>query len=458
LTLVLSLTLAPAALAAFPHFFAACVPAAAGRQKAYSPTWVWVSRVTTRFPQNALVLLALVLLTAGVGCSALRMAVQNDYRANVPRGTLTTKSFNVLMQNFGVGGAFPFKVMLEAPPHTTIFSSDFWLTSQHILREMAAVLPGRSEATQFNFISYVDGVDIPWAAAMECFTVMHAPQGLVGEVCTQLQYLKERFANPAGTAAWGYVRTSFDPMGREASAWLAQFRGLAQAWYQTTGIRITIVGAGADMADIVDKVYQLFPWMIVCTLSAMLVLLGVAFRSILIPLRAVLSICLTLTFVYGMAVLTYQEGMLNWTRVPGLTAEFHALPWISPVVCFSIVVGICLDYDIFLLSRITEFRAGKLNPCLAIQHGLCNTGGIISAAGVIMAVSFGGQLFSGLAPINCIGFFMTCATLYDTFLVRPLFTPAAMSLIGRYNWWPHDADREGEGKAAAPGTTLAKGK
>jgi uncharacterized membrane protein YdfJ with MMPL/SSD domain len=103
---------------------------------------------------------------------------------------------------------------------------------------------------------------------------------------------------------------------------------------------------------------------------------------------------------------------------------------------FSMITGICFDYDIFLLVRITEYRADGIDPAASVRNGLVSTGGIITAAGVIMAIAFGGLLGSALSQVNVMGLMMVTATLYDTFLARCIVNPAVMSLIGRYNWWP----------------------
>merc|ERR1712151_1112566 len=168
--------------------------------------------------------------------------------------------------------------------------------------------------------------------------------------------------------------------------------------------------------------------MVVSTLVLALITLGIAFRSLFIPLRSVASIGLTLLFAYGSAVLVYQDGIGDWIGLKGLSGSFKAQHYLVPVICFSMVVGICLDYDIFLLSRSTEYREAGMESTEAIRHGLCSTGGIITAAGIIMAIAFGGLMFASMLVVNGLGFYMVSAVLYDTFIIRCLFAPALMSL------------------------------
>ena len=98
------------------------------------------------------------------------------------------------------------------------------------------------------------------------------------------------------------------------------------------------------------------------------------------------------------------------------------------------VVGICLDYDIFLLSRVAEKREEGCDPDTAIREGLKETGGIICAAGIIMAIAFGGLMFTSMLLINLVSFYMVFAVLFDTFVVCCVLSPATMSLAGRWHW------------------------
>jgi len=112
------------------------------------------------------------------------------------------------------------------------------------------------------------------------------------------------------------------------------------------------------------------------------------------------------------------------------------------VVAFFIITGIGLDYDIFVLIRVTEFRGKGYDPQHSIQEGLVSTGGIITAAGVVMAFAFSGMLFSALEEGSMFGFMLVIAVLYDTFIARSIVVPAGMSLLGYWNWWPSELSSE----------------
>lgn len=179
------------------------------------------------------------------------------------------------------------------------------------------------------------------------------------------------------------------------------------------------------------QAFHEFPLMVVVTMCIVLVLVGAAFRSIIVPIRAVFTISLTLVWVYGFADMTYEHGVMNWTGIEGLYST-AALFWLTPLMVFAIIVGIGLDYDIFLLVRIHEYWTqglsikesilrGELALYCCVQWratiqiydstlfvflshspspiklnyiGLSKTGHIITAAGLIMAIAFSGLLFS----------------------------------------------------------------
>jgi len=129
------------------------------------------------------------------------------------------------------------------------------------------------------------------------------------------------------------------------------------------------------------------------------------------------------------------HGWFNFLHFQGLQG-YDAIYWAPPIVSFSLIVGIGLDYDIFLLVRIKEYREMGYSTHEAIVLGYAKTGHIITAAGVIMAVAFSGLLFSDIPGMNMLSFYMVFSVIFDTFVVRSLLVPSTMSLLREANWWP----------------------
>jgi len=167
-------------------------------------------------------------------------------------------------------------------------------------------------------------------------------------------------------------------------------------------------------------------------------LLGFAFRSVIPPFRSIISITFTLAVSFGMAVLVYQDGIFASWNLRSLTAVDLELSWLLPVMSFSIMVGLALDYDIFLITRICEFRFLEgYNHESSIAAGLEATGGIITSAGLIMAVSFGSLLASQSPAMDQWAFVVTFSVLLDTFVIRTILVPALITWSGeKYSWYP----------------------
>jgi uncharacterized membrane protein YdfJ with MMPL/SSD domain len=201
-----------------------------------------------------------------------------------------------------------------------------------------------------------------------------------------------------------------------------------------------------DLHDSRKLTFSLFPWLVVLVLCVAFGFVGTSFRTLVVPARAVITIMLTLSFVFGLLVLTYQYGMFSWLGMSQLD-NMHSIFWLSPVIAYAVCVGLGLDYDVFLLERIHDFRSQGMSHEDSIVEGLASTGTIISSAGLVMLASFGGLLFSVNPGLSQIGFMLCFAVATDTFVVEPLLVPAFMGLIGKYNWWPSKVLNENDNDA-----------
>lgn len=401
-----------------------------GGQK-HHPFWEWLADRIVFWPNNLIVVLGVCALTIAVGWAVVELEITNEVTLNTPRGSVMAAGLERLTDTFGIGAMMPYKLLVEPTSGHTVYSNSFWTASQQALQELQRALP-RTTPENLIFPSFAQGFAIPYALVQTC-------RGRYGDVtpgCKQIQFSLDQFVNDDHSAFFGYVMLTFDPMIGDGQTWLDTMRALIDVAETKYPLRLTLIGDAADALDIIEQTFNFFPWMIVLTLVVALSILGFAFKSLLIPLRSVMSIGLTLLWVYGLSVFVYQKGALNWTHFPGLSGKYGAQCWMIPIICFSVVVGICLDYDIFFLSRATECREEGMSAADANHEALCSTGGIIAAAGLIMAIAFGGLMFASMLPLNALSFYMVVAVLYDTLVVEALLTPALMSLMGVASWWP----------------------
>jgi uncharacterized membrane protein YdfJ with MMPL/SSD domain len=241
-------------------------------------------------------------------------------------------------------------------------------------------------------------------------------------------------------ATYVNVILSVDPFSDQGVAWLSSARATLQRLKDggaLSGVNVYIQGSAAIAKDAVDSVLSSFPTVIGVTMAVVFVLMGCFFRSVVAPLRSIVSISLTLSFVFGLVVLVYQHGILDWTGVSSWVSVENEVSWLVPVMAFSIIVGLSLDYDVFLVSRILEYRTQEgYGHKSSIAAGLHATGGIITAAGLIMAIAFGGLMLSSSPVLYQWSFMITTAVLLDTFVIRTLVVPIVTGWTGRYSWWP----------------------
>lgn len=239
---------------------------------------------------------------------------------------------------------------------------------------------------------------------------------------------------------------SFDTLATVGSNFYDKVQQIADTYQSerapySSNFSIHFFGLALESLDATNTMYDMFPKMVAMTAGAVLLIVGLAFRSVGVPVRSVFSIAFTEIFVFGAVVCVYQSpAALQWTTWESLHAT-GAISFTVPIVSFGIILGIALDYDIFLLTRVWEsMEKEKLTTFEGVVRGLCRTGKVITAAGVIMAIAFFGLLLSPLGALNELGFYLCVAVLFDTFVVRTLLVPSLISLMGKYSWWPRSAN------------------
>jgi len=169
--------------------------------------------------------------------------------------------------------------------------------------------------------------------------------------------------------------------------------------------------------------------------------MAVLLWSAVVPFRLALTIICPLAAVFGFAVLIYQEGILEWTHWSALQSKGHFF-WDVSIFCFTICIGLALDYDVFLVSRIFEHRIKGLTTQAAIVLSVYETAYIITAAGLIMSACFCTELIIPGLAVNQIGLIMVMAVLFDTFVVRTCLVPAVFSLWDCIGYWPTKVPHE----------------
>jgi uncharacterized membrane protein YdfJ with MMPL/SSD domain len=201
------------------------------------------------------------------------------------------------------------------------------------------------------------------------------------------------------------------------------------------GTRAIVGGAPAQGVDFLDRAYSSFPLLVVAVLALTYLLLLRAFRSLLLPLKAVLLNLLSISASYGMLVVVFRWGIGR--DLIGLYQYPQVEGWI-PIFLFAMLFGLSMDYEVFLVSRMRESWDELGENTRAVAVGLERTGRIVTAAAVIMVAAFCGFLAGRIVGLQEFGLGLAVAIFVDATIVRAILVPALMAIMGRWNWWLPD--------------------
>jgi RND superfamily putative drug exporter len=217
---------------------------------------------------------------------------------------------------------------------------------------------------------------------------------------------------------------------------VARVRGLGSegAIRQLRDGRLLVGGYVAAAVDLQTEMLRRFPALIALVLAATGVMLAIAFRSVLVPIKAILMNSLSVSATFGLIVLVFQFGVGG--QLFGLAGATEAIFVFIPVLVFAVVFGLSMDYEVFLLSRMKEVFDRTGRNTVATMEGLSATASVISSAALIMICVFGAFAFARVLVMKFLGFGLAVAVLLDATIIRMVLVPAFMHLMGRWNWWP----------------------
>ncbi len=213
---------------------------------------------------------------------------------------------------------------------------------------------------------------------------------------------------------------------------------MPQAFQGVNGVEVLVGGNTAFFTDFLDVADQ-YQWIVlVFVLGLSFLLLTVVFRSIVLPVKAILMNLLSVGAAYGAVTLVFQKGVGLFIFNDILQFQFRQTEAIEawlPLFLFSVLFGLSMDYHVFLLSRIREEYDKTHDNTEAVAYGLRTTAGIITGAALIMVAVFTGFAGGRLGPLQQMGFGLAVAVFMDATIVRTLLVPAGMRLLGDWNWY-----------------------
>jgi uncharacterized membrane protein YdfJ with MMPL/SSD domain len=198
------------------------------------------------------------------------------------------------------------------------------------------------------------------------------------------------------------------------------------------GLEAFVGGQTAGYIDLAARISDKLPSMILIVVGLSFIVLLLAFRSLLVPLKAAVANLISVAAAYGVVTFVFQEG--HGATLIGLDGPVPIASYV-PLLMFAILFGLSMDYEVFLLTQIQEHWKGSKDARQSVIDGLANTGRVITSAALIMVCVFSSFILNGDAIVKQFGVGLAVAIAIDATIVRCLLVPAVMTLFGKAAWW-----------------------
>ena len=465
----ISLTLTPALLLSFPAFFGSsrlfgcsidaccgapaptaccakdtdCCQSTAAVMARSSCTWwpergLWaaIGAKVQQCPWVALVLLAVLGAAVPFAIRLTSFGYSVGMLPTLPTGDSQTIALEDLQNAFGTGTIFPSKLVLIPPEGTDMAAlSSQWRNSSCLALERIAN-EIHVEGYPFSVANFTGIMTFNGHCVDELLLTATAMGASPSQEQSVLDMLATRFDNAAGTASLISISLQADPFSDAGKQWITQLReAMSDASLVGSGVgTFYLTGMGPEQMDAANATFASFPLMTGLVVIVICLVFGVAFGSVVVPLRAALTVVWMLVLTFGAATYAYQ-------------GEIY---WMSPCVAFAVVVGLGLDYDVFLMETVLEHVEGGMSANDAVLAALEQTGNLISAAGVIMIIAFAALLLGSTPVLYEIGFLLVIGVVIDCFVTTKFVIPCLMALMpSSANFWPRKLPEQDASAAQA---------
>jgi RND superfamily putative drug exporter len=334
------------------------------------------------------------------------------------------QGMQAMVEDFGVGKMFPIRVLLE-------FNGDsiYEKETVHTVFEITQKLKQLDGVSDVLGYTSLDGQ----------FTSAEQYEQLYANLDQAPQAVREKLKSMVSSDEHKtviYALPTFAPNTAEAREVVQEIRNLLSDHSNGT-YKAYVSGETAMGMDYDSKIMKQIPIVVTVSLIFTFLLLLIAFRSIILPIKAIILNGLVTISTLGFLVFMFQNGNL-----PGTTPQ--ALNVNTPVLLFCILFGLSIDYEVILVSRIREYYKRSGNNQESIVNGFVSTAGMINGAAAIMVTVFGMFVFADIQIVQELGVGLALAILLDAIVVRTIIVPLSMKLLGRMNWWiPFSKSKKG---------------
>lgn len=373
--------------------FLARVPDAEASRPSFGRRW---AMAVTKHRWKTFVIGTLGAIVLAIPMFSMQLAVPDD--ATAERGSQARTAYDLMASNFGEGANGPLLVVVD--------TANVQDKAQAIRRVDDAVLSVKDEVASI---------------------VPASPTGLTPEATAAFE---EQLS--AVNFATTTVLPTTGPSDERTNELVAQMRDLLKPVAAETGSTIYVSGQTAVGIDIADMLFDAFPRYLLVVIGLAFVLMVIVFRSILVPVKAVVGFLLSIGVALGVTV-----AITQWGWGAGLVGIDDPAPlmFLLPLLLTGILFGLAMDYEVFLVSRMREEYVHGKSAQQAIVSGFAHSARVVTAAALIMISVFGGFALTPEAIIKVVGLGLAVGLLTDAFLVRMTLVPAFMAICGDRMWW-----------------------
>ena len=408
-----------------------------------SPRTLWfkIAFFSTRYAGITLVLI--------LGCTApflwkfCTMMPSSDDNLIFLRDSVSLNGLNIMKASFPPGKLDPYIIITDTGD-SGVLTSTYFAQEKALIAEINAELsPKFVNMDSFTSLTHFGGMDITYAMASSYLEPSSAAYNQPFPTMYR-EYASQVMANN-NKVTMIRIETLLNPNGQVMVTFIKRIRSLLIDYANDdSNFKGNLMGGYSTNFDVQVSLYALVPMLVGVTLTVVMVIISWSFGSIFLSFRLIVTIFIGLCWTYGLTVMVYQPGQPqdDFAVLTPYIKSSTGIYWIIPIMSFSILVGLALDYDILLISRLIEYRKLGWSDHASISLAIEKTGSIITTAGIIMSVSFAGLLLPKATVLNQYGFSLFMGVVIDTFLIRTFVVPAMIS-VGGYdcvdglNWWPY---------------------
>jgi len=382
------------------------------------------------------VLIAITLLPAMMGFAGTKITPLRKFGSRVAVGSPPKPSASLRWARFVTGR--PVAVIVAGLIAVLVIASP--VLEMHLGLPDAGSQPvGTTARTAYDLLSrgFGPGFNGPLTVVVDAPNTANPKSVAEASVAglkslTDVQAVSYPVQNPAKDVTIVSVTPKSGPNATGTSQLVSTIRSAAARIQKATGIRVLVTGQTAVNLDVSNKLSAALPIYLMVVVGLALLLLMMVFRSLLVPVKAVIGFLLSIAASFGVVVYIFQQGHLNGffgVTDPGPIVSF------LPLLLVGVLFGLAMDYEVFLVIRMRESYVHGAEAQDAVRQGFDESGRVVVAAALIMISVFGSFVLTDDLVTKSIGLALAVGVAVDAFVVRMTLVPAAMALLGRAAWW-----------------------